>query len=69
MKKLEGCSGSNIKKVATKLEINLPQRRVVNPSETFQRKKNLCTCCGKEFVKHSSSYGKAMLVNKNINIS
>lgn len=44
-----GCSGSNIKKVATKLEINLPQRRVVNPSETFQRKKNLCTClnCGK----------------------
>ena len=34
-----GCSGSNIKKVATKLEINLPQRRVVNPSETFQRKK------------------------------
>lgn len=54
-----GCSGSNIKRVATRLEIELPQRRTVNPKETFQREKKLCTClnCGKEFVKHSSSYG------------
>lgn len=54
-----GCSGNNIKRVATRLEIELPQRRTINPKETFQRKKKLCTClnCGKEFVKHSSSYG------------
>lgn len=33
-----GCSGANIKKVAKKLGINLPQRRKINPSETFNRK-------------------------------
>ena len=44
-----GCSGSNIRRVATRLEIELPQRRIVNPKETFQREKKLCTClnCGK----------------------
>ena len=35
-----GCSGSNIRRVATRLEIELPQRRTVNPKETFQREKN-----------------------------
>lgn len=65
-----GCSGSNIRRVATRLEIELPQRRTVNPKETFQREKKLCTClnCGKEFVKHSSSYA-VMLVSKNISIN
>ena len=30
-----GCSGANIKKIAKKLEIELPQRRKINPIETF----------------------------------
>ena len=32
-----GCSGSNIKKVAQRIGIDLPQRRKVNPSETFNK--------------------------------
>ena len=32
-----GCSGSNIKKVAKLIGIDLPQRRKVNPSETFNK--------------------------------
>ena len=32
-----GCSGSNIKKVARNLGIELPQRRKINPSETFNK--------------------------------
>ena len=56
-----GCSGSNIRRVATRLEIELPQKRTVNPKETFQREKKLCTClnCGKEFVKHPENYARA----------
>ena len=30
-----GCSGTNIKKVAKQLGIELPQRRKINPCETF----------------------------------
>jgi hypothetical protein len=32
-----GCSGSNIKKVAQRIGIELPRRRKVNPNETFNK--------------------------------
>ena len=53
-----GCSGSNIKKVAIRLGIELPQRRIINPSETFNKgigKKCYCLNCGKEF-QYKSGY-------------
>lgn len=57
-----GCSGANIKKVATKLGIELPQRRKINPCETFDRSSRKiihhCLNCGKEFEHRSSSYNK-----------
>ena len=56
-----GCSGSNIKKVARRLEIELPTRRSINPKETFNRgtaKKAICRNCGKEFVVYRGSMGK-----------
>lgn len=47
-----GCSGNNIKKVARKLGIELPKKRKINPSETFNKgkTKNIpreCPNCGK----------------------
>lgn len=45
------CTGSNIKKVALKLGIELPVKRKVNPCETFTKEKLTHTClnCGKNF--------------------
>jgi len=47
-----GCSGSNIKKVAKLIGIELPQRRKINPNETFDRSNRkvirYCLNCGKE---------------------
>ena len=48
-----GCSGSNIKKVAQRIGIELPQRRKVNPNETFNKgtgQKYYCLNCGKEIT-------------------
>ena len=42
-----GCSGANIKKVAKKLEIQIIPRRVINSSETFNKKEHKCLNCGK----------------------
>ena len=44
-----GCSGTNIKKQAKKLGIELPQRRRINESEHFNKgcKNNVCINCGK----------------------
>ena len=47
------CTGNNIKKVARKLGIELPQRRKVNPNETFNKGKTKypskkCPYCGKD---------------------
>ena len=44
-----GCSGTNIKKQAKKLGIELPQRRRINESEHFNKgcKSNVCINCGK----------------------
>ena len=58
-----GCSGSNIKKVAERIGINLPKRRRINSTETFNRgsvrvKSAICQNCGKEFKIYSGSTGK-----------
>ena len=48
-----GCSGSNIKKVAQRIGIELPQRRKINPNETFNKgtgQKYYCLNCGKEIT-------------------
>lgn len=45
-----GCSGSNIKKISIKLGINLPDRRKISSTETFNRdnkKEYICKNCGK----------------------
>lgn len=52
------CSGSNIKKVAVRIGIELPRRRKINPDETFNRKTKYCINCGKELVGYNGSYGK-----------
>lgn len=44
------CSGSNIKKIAIRLGIILPQRRKINKNETFNKgtgRKKFCLNCGK----------------------
>lgn len=58
-----GCSGSNIKKVALRLGIELPKRRKINDSETFNKgiikvSTTKCLNCGKEFPIYSGSSGK-----------
>lgn len=51
-----GCTGANIKKVAKRLGISLPQRRLINPSETFNKKEaKKCLNCGKE-IKRNQIY-------------
>lgn len=55
------CSGTNIKKVAKRLGIELTARRVVNPCETFSAKKaktSVCLNCGKEYRAYYSSMEK-----------
>lgn len=58
-----GCSGNNIKKVAKKLGIELPQRRSINPNETFNKGINIhegvdpnkiCPKCGGLKTKEAS---------------
>ena len=54
-----GCSGTNIKKVAKRLGIELPQRRTINESETFNKgtgKKKYCLNCGKELPNTAKKY-------------
>lgn len=58
-----GCSGSNIKKVALRIGIELKQRRAINECETFGKgiikvPTAICLNCGKEFPKYSNSSGK-----------
>lgn len=51
------CSGSNIKKVAERIGISLPNRRTINPCEDFHKEPKIRTCinCGKEFIGYSST--------------
>ena len=47
--KYYGCTGANIKKIAIKIGIQLPQRRKLNENETFNKgtgKKYYCLNCG-----------------------
>ena len=57
------CSGSNIKKVAIRLGIVLPQKRKINSKETFGKGVirvpiNNCLNCGKSFKVYSGHSGK-----------
>lgn len=57
--RIYGCTDNNIKKVARNLGIELPQRRKINPSETFNKKeKKKCHClnCGKELESRNKKY-------------
>ena len=54
--KIYGCSGSNIRKVISRLGIPIEHRRRINPNETFNKgvklkhkEKYFCKYCGKEF--------------------
>lgn len=53
-----GCSGTNIKKVAKIIGIELPVKRVINPCETFGRKTYVCKNCGDTFYRKSTYLGK-----------
>lgn len=57
------CSGTNIKKAALRLGIQLKTRRAINKNETFNKgvirvAKAVCLNCGKEFPKYAGSTGK-----------
>lgn len=55
-----GCTGSNIKKVARRLGINLEARRKINEKEHFNKgtaKTAICQNCGKEFALYESHGG------------
>ncbi len=61
------CSGSNIKKVALRLGIELPQRRKINECETFNKgtgKKYYCLNCGKLLVQNDYNYNHKFCDNK-----
>lgn len=52
-----GCSGGNIRKQAKKLGLVTPQRRNINPSETFNKGSGKkCFNCGKPIGKRNSNY-------------
>ena len=63
--KIYGCSGSNIKKVALRLGIELKPKRKVNPCETFGKGTHKtkypilkCINCGEDFINYPESNGK-----------
>lgn len=55
------CSDTAVKKAAQRLGIEIPQRRKINPSETFNRRvleKGFCLNCGKEIILYPTTTGK-----------
>ena len=61
--RIYGCSGTNIKKIAVRLGIELKPRRAINEKETFGKgvikvDKVICLNCGTYFNKYSTSSGK-----------
>lgn len=60
-----GCTGSNIKKVAKRLGINLPQKRSINECETFNKKYkvHICLNCEQKF-EHKSGYSNKYCSNE-----
>lgn len=56
--KMYNVSGAAIRKAASRIGIQLPKRRKINPKETFNKgKAQTATCiyCGKTFIKYPSS--------------
>lgn len=57
--RMYGCTGSNIRRVAKKLGINLTKRRSLNANETFNKGRTLvvrtCLNCGKQLNTHNST--------------
>ena len=53
-----GCTGSNIKKQAKKLGIEVEQKRKINPNETFNKgtSKKRCLNCGKQIPNRHGKY-------------
>lgn len=63
--RMYGCSGNNIKNVAKRLGIELPNRRKINPSEHFNkgiaykpRKEYICLNCGNVLTFNPTSKNK-----------
>ena len=61
--KMFNVTGAAIKKAAFRLGIELPQKRKINPKETFNRgviraKIGTCINCGKEFIKYTQKNNK-----------
>ena len=58
------CTGSNIKKVAKRLGIELPQKRTINECEIFNRKHkiHICLNCGENF-EHKPGYSNKYCSN------
>jgi hypothetical protein len=58
--RLYGVTGNAIKKAASRLEINLPSRRKINPCETFNKDTSKairhCLNCGKELDYSAKKY-------------
>ena len=59
--KMFNVTGTAIKKAAFRLGIELPQKRKINPKETFNREviraeRGTCINCGKEFIKYTENY-------------
>lgn len=59
MRRLVECTGSNIRRVAKRLNISIVKRRSINANETFNKGKKLvtrvCLNCGKELSNHNST--------------
>lgn len=57
--RMYGCTGSNIRRVAKRLNISIVKRRSINANETFNKGKKLvtrvCLNCGKELSNHNST--------------
>ena len=71
--RMYGCTGSNIKKQAKQLGIELPQRRKVNPCETFSKNRvktvNYCLCCNKEIPSYQKYCSNKCQIEYEYNVS
>lgn len=61
--KIYNVSGTAIKKAALRYGLELPQKRTINPKETFNKgvtkyEKGICLNCGKEFIKYPNKINK-----------
>jgi hypothetical protein len=56
------CTGSNIRKICRRFEINVPNKRIINPKEHFNKNKvknkQKCLNCNSQFVSYATSEGK-----------